>query len=157
MYKFRSMVVNAEAQKSMLLPRNERDGPAFKIEDDPRVTRLGKLLRATNIDELPQLWNVLRGDMSIVGPRPLPCSETAACENWHLKRLDVKPGIICSWQLAENRSGIPFADWMRMDIRYIQGRCFKEDIKMILRTFHRIVRLGRRRAPAEVPGKAKFA
>jgi lipopolysaccharide/colanic/teichoic acid biosynthesis glycosyltransferase len=139
MYKFRSMVVDAEDKKSQLLSSNERDGPAFKIAKDPRVTRVGRFLRWTNIDELPQLWNVIRGDMSLVGPRPLPCDETAACANWQLRRLDVVPGIICTWQLARQRSRVPFSEWMRMDIRYIKALSPSRDVKLILRTFRRIL------------------
>jgi len=133
-HKFRSMIVDAEDQKKQLLDRNEQDGPAFKIEEDPRVTPVGGVIRATSIDELPQLWNVLKGDMSLVGPRPLPCSESDACEVWQKRRLDVTPGLTCIWQVQERRNKIPFADWARMDIRYIVSRSLKLDIKLIFRT-----------------------
>ena len=97
--KFRSMVPDAEARKRQLMAFNEQDGPAFKIKNDPRVTRLGRFMRRTSIDELPQLWNVLRGDMSLVGPRPLPCNEAESCRGWLRQRLDVTPGLTCIWQV----------------------------------------------------------
>ena len=114
MYKFRSMVVDAEEKKKELLAANEQDGPAFKMEHDPRITPIGHLIRKTSIDELPQLWNVLKGDMSLVGPRPLPCSEADACEPWQKRRLEVTPGLTCIWQVPDPRTNIPFADWARM-------------------------------------------
>jgi len=133
MYKFRTMVVDAEAKKQDLLAQSEQDGPAFKIQNDPRITRLGALLRKTSIDELPQLWNVLKGDMTLVGPRPLPCSETAACTGWHRRRLDVTPGLTCIWQV-EGRSRVTFAEWVRMDIRYIGSRSVIRDLVLLVRT-----------------------
>lgn len=142
MYKFRSMVVDAEARKQELMDQNEQDGPAFKMENDPRITPIGHLIRKSSIDELPQLWNVLRGDMSIVGPRPLPCSETEGCSAWQRRRLDVTPGLTCIWQVQDRRTKIPFADWARMDIRYISSRTFRLDMELVLRTFRSI--FGRR-------------
>ncbi len=133
MYKFRTMVVDAEAKKQDLLAENEQDGPAFKIKNDPRITRLGALLRKTSIDELPQLWNVLKGEMTLVGPRPLPCSETADCTGWHRRRLDVTPGLTCIWQV-EGRSKVTFAEWVRMDIRYIGSRSVMRDLGLLVRT-----------------------
>jgi lipopolysaccharide/colanic/teichoic acid biosynthesis glycosyltransferase len=133
MYKFRTMVVDAEARKKDLLPLNEQDGPAFKITNDPRVTVIGRFLRATSIDELPQLWNVLRGAMSLVGPRPLPCSETAACDRWHRQRLDVTPGLTCIWQVW-GRSQVTFDQWVRMDVRYIRRRTLFHDVMILLQT-----------------------
>ena len=133
LYKFRSMVVDAEARKRDLLAFNQQDGPAFKLRSDPRVTRLGRFLRATSIDELPQLWNVLRGDMSLVGPRPLPCDESDGCRGWQRRRLDVTPGLTCIWQV-KGRSRVTFAEWVRMDLRYIGARSPWSDLKLLLQT-----------------------
>ena len=133
MYKFRTMVVDAEARKAELLPFNEQDGPAFKVRHDPRVTRLGRFLRRTSLDELPQLWNVLQGHMSLVGPRPLPCEETEACEGWQRQRLDVVPGLTCIWQV-KGRSRVSFAEWVRMDLQYIRSRSLWQDLKLLLLT-----------------------
>jgi lipopolysaccharide/colanic/teichoic acid biosynthesis glycosyltransferase len=127
------MVLDAEVRKRELLALNEQDGPAFKVQADPRVTRIGRLLRAASIDELPQLWNVLRGEMSLVGPRPLPCAETEGCRGWQLRRLDVTPGVTCIWQVR-GRSRVSFAEWMRMDIRYIGSRSLWGDLKLLLHT-----------------------
>jgi lipopolysaccharide/colanic/teichoic acid biosynthesis glycosyltransferase len=133
MYKFRSMVVDAEARKKELLARSEQDGPAFKLRSDPRVTPVGRFLRSTSIDELPQLWNVLKGQMSLVGPRPLPCDETANCHSWHRRRVDVTPGMTCIWQLR-GRSMVSFDDWVRMDICYIQKLSLLGDLRLLLGT-----------------------
>jgi lipopolysaccharide/colanic/teichoic acid biosynthesis glycosyltransferase len=133
MCKFRSMVVDAEAKKKELLSKNEQDGPAFKIRFDPRVTWVGAILRRTSIDELPQLWNVLKGEMSLVGPRPLPCDETAKCLNWQRRRVDVTPGMTCIWQL-HGRSKVSFDDWVRMDISYIRELSLVHDIKLLVGT-----------------------
>jgi lipopolysaccharide/colanic/teichoic acid biosynthesis glycosyltransferase len=138
MYKFRTMVVGAEDQKCHLLDRNEQDGPAFKITEDPRLTAIGKLLRKTSIDELPQLWNVLRGEMSLVGPRPLPCDETEECDVWHRRRLDVTPGLTCIWQV-QGRPRIKFADWMRTDIRYAGSRTVWRDLKLLFWTIPAVI------------------
>jgi lipopolysaccharide/colanic/teichoic acid biosynthesis glycosyltransferase len=132
-YKFRSMVPDAEAKKADLLALNEQDGPAFKMRRDPRVTPLGFLLRKASLDELPQLWNVLRGDMSLVGPRPLPCSESEACTGWHRRRLEVTPGLTCIWQV-EGRSRVSFDDWVRMDIRYMRLCSMMKDAVLMVRT-----------------------
>jgi lipopolysaccharide/colanic/teichoic acid biosynthesis glycosyltransferase len=134
MYKFRSMVADAESQQTALRALNERDGPTFKIERDPRVTRLGRFLRATNIDELPQLWNVFQGDMSLVGPRPLPCDESDACTGWQRRRLDVTPGLTCIWQAHAHRAKVSFVEWVRMDLRYIKSLSLKLDLRLILHT-----------------------
>jgi lipopolysaccharide/colanic/teichoic acid biosynthesis glycosyltransferase len=134
-YKFRSMVTDAEAQKRDLRVLNEQDGPAFKMEKDPRITGIGHFLRATSIDELPQLWNVLRGEMSLVGPRPLPVDEAAGCEAWQQERLDVTPGLTCVWQVQDRRAKIPFAEWMRLDIRYARARSPLLDLALIAQTF----------------------
>ena len=144
MYKFRSMVADAEQWKQSLLEKNEQDGPAFKMENDPRITAVGRIIRKTSIDELPQLLNVVRGEMSLVGPRPLLCSEADACESWQRMRLDVTPGLTCIWQVQDSRTKIPFADWARMDIRYIGSRTLKHDLQLVLKTIRSIV--GRRGA-----------
>jgi len=140
MYKFRTMVVDAEALKSALRVQNEQDGPAFKIRNDPRITRVGRILRATGIDELPQLWNVVRGEMSVVGPRPLPVDETANCTPWQQERLDITPGLTCWWQVSDRWSNIAFSDWMRMDIRYARKRTLMTDLKLIVRTIGFMIR-----------------
>jgi len=133
MWKFRSMVVDAEARKCELLACNEQDGPAFKMKNDPRVTAIGWFLRSTSIDELPQLWNVLRGEMSLVGPRPLPCAETNNCADWQRQRLDATPGLTCIWQV-HGRSRVSFAEWVRMDVRYIRSRSLWRDLVLLLLT-----------------------
>lgn len=132
-YKFRTMVVGADENKSALREFSEQDGPAFKIENDPRLTKIGKYLRKSCIDELPQLLNVLIGDMSLVGPRPLPVSESFECLIWQRKRLQVVPGLTCIWQVRGGRN-IKFADWMRMDMEYIKRRSFWYDLKLIVQT-----------------------
>lgn len=131
--KFRTMVHNAEKMKASLLSQSEQDGPAFKMTRDPRVTRFGRVLRQTSLDELPQLWNVLVGHMSLVGPRPLPLDEARACDVWHRRRLDVTPGLTCIWQV-EGRGTVSFAEWVRMDRRYIHRRSLMQDIALLLRT-----------------------
>ena len=132
-YKFRSMVADAEHQKSEVLTANEQEGPVFKIKNDPRTTSVGRFLRRTSIDELPQLWNVLRGDMSLVGPRPLPWEEVARLDVWQRRRWDVTPGLTCFWQV-NGRCEIPFADWVRMDLRYVESRSLVQDLKLLLKT-----------------------
>ena len=133
MYKFRSMVVNAEELKEKLAHQNEMSGPMFKMKDDPRVTKVGKFIRKTSLDELPQLWNVLKGDMSLVGPRPSLPKEVAQFEKWMYKRLSVKPGLTCFWQVS-GRNNIDFEDWMKLDIKYVDERNFWIDIKLIFKT-----------------------
>lgn len=133
-YKLRTMVVDAEELKGALAKDNERDGPAFKMRKDPRVTSVGRFLRATGLDELPQLLNVLRGDMSLVGPRPLPVDEAAQCAGWQKRRQEVKPGLTCFWQLMKSRQ-ISFSDWMRLDLSYARRTSFGLDVKLIVKTF----------------------
>ena len=133
MYKFRSMVVNAEELKEKLAAQNELSGPMFKMKDDPRVTKVGKFIRKTSLDELPQLWNVLKGDMSLVGPRPSLPKEVAQFEDWMHRRLEVKPGLTCYWQVS-GRNNIDFEDWMKLDIRYVEERNLFVDIKLIFKT-----------------------
>ncbi|MCI5726567.1 MAG: sugar transferase [Clostridium sp.] len=133
MYKFRSMVVNAEELKEKLQEKNEMSGPMFKIKDDPRVTKIGKFIRKTSIDELPQLINVLLGQMSLVGPRPSLPKEVEKFETWMLERLNVKPGLTCYWQVS-GRNDIDFEDWMKLDIKYVNERNLWIDIKLIFKT-----------------------
>lgn len=134
MYKFRSMCKEAPELHEKLLPKNELDGPAFKLKDDPRVTRVGKFIRRTSIDELPQFINILKGDMSIVGPRPLPTYETVQCSEYQNQRLLVKPGLTCYWQCS-GRNDIPFNEWMEMDLKYVSEASLWVDIKMVFMTF----------------------
>lgn len=133
MYKFRSMVVNAEELKEKLAHQNEMSGPMFKMKDDPRVTKVGRFIRKTSLDELPQLWNVLKGEMSLVGPRPSLPKEVAQFENWMCKRLTVKPGLTCYWQVS-GRNNIGFEEWMRLDNKYVDERNLWIDIKLIFKT-----------------------
>jgi lipopolysaccharide/colanic/teichoic acid biosynthesis glycosyltransferase len=140
MYKFRSMYVNAEQRLDDLLKDNEMDGPAFKIKEDPRITRVGKFIRKTSIDELPQLWNVLTGRMSIVGPRPsLPREVEHYRDEWK-QRMYVTPGLTCYWQIAPSRNDISFEDWMALDLKYIKERSFLVDWKIIFKTFAAVLR-----------------
>ena len=132
-YKFRSMVANAEELKEKLAEENEMSGPMFKMKDDPRITKVGKFIRKTSIDELPQLINVVKGEMSLVGPRPSLPKEVAEFEEWMNERLLVKPGLTCYWQVS-GRNNIDFEDWMKLDIKYVRERNFWLDIKLILKT-----------------------
>lgn len=133
-YKFRSMVPHADEMLEALLDKNEMDGPVFKIKDDPRITRVGHFIRITSIDELPQLWNVLKGDMSLVGPRP-PIPREVEQYNEHQKqRLAVTPGITCYWQVQPKRNSLSFEEWLALDLKYIAERSFWTDIKILFRT-----------------------
>ncbi|MCA9729637.1 MAG: sugar transferase [Candidatus Eisenbacteria bacterium] len=132
-WKFRSMVRNAEAVRDRLQNLNEVDGPVFKIENDPRITRVGRVLRRTSLDELPQFWNVFIGDMTLVGPRPPIAEEVVKYEPWQLRRLSVRPGITCLWQIS-GRCRIGFDEWMRLDMEYIDRRSFGLDVQILLRT-----------------------
>ena len=134
MLKFRSMVQNAEELKERLRKQNEMSGPMFKIKEDPRVTKVGRFIRKTSIDELPQLINILKGEMSLVGPRPSLPKEVAKFEPWMLERLKVKPGLTCYWQVS-GRNNIDFEDWMKLDIKYVKDRNLVLDIKLIFKTF----------------------
>lgn len=134
MYKFRSMVVDAEDRLEELLKNNEMDGPAFKITDDPRITRVGKFIRKTSIDELPQLFNILKGDMSIVGPRPALPREVEQYTVYQTQRLFITPGLTCYWQIQPNRNDISFDEWVEMDLQYIRERSFLVDWKIIFKT-----------------------
>ncbi len=140
-YKFRSMVVNAEDLKSTLMAYNEMKGVTFKIENDPRVTKFGRIIRKISIDELPQLWCVLKGDMSLVGPRPPLPAEVAQYENRHYYRLDTVPGITCIWQVS-GRNRIQFEDQVKLDVQYIHQRSIRQDITLLVKTI-RAVTTGR--------------
>ncbi len=133
MYKFRSMYVDAEERLQELMHLNEQSGPAFKIKNDPRITKVGKFIRKTSLDELPQLLNILKGDMSIVGPRPAIPREVALYNEHQIQRLMVKPGLTCIWQVS-GRNNIGFDDWVELDIEYIKTRNLWLDIKLILKT-----------------------
>lgn len=143
MYKFRSMVPDAEQLKLTLFERNEATGPVFKIKQDPRVTNIGRFMRKTSLDELPQLFNVIKGDMSLVGPRPPIPEEVAQYTSYEWQRLSVKPGLTCYWQVS-GRSNIEFSEWMKLDIDYINDRNTWVDLKLIIKTI--IVLFGSRGA-----------
>ena len=134
LYKFRTMCVNAESMLSELMKQNEMDGPVFKIRDDPRVTRVGKLLRRTSLDELPQLLNILKGDMSVVGPRPALRREVEQYSDFERQRLYVTPGLTCYWQIQPNRNDISFEEWMDLDVKYLRDQSFVNDWKILFRT-----------------------
>jgi exopolysaccharide biosynthesis polyprenyl glycosylphosphotransferase len=133
MTKLRTMVVGAEEQQQALAAYNECDGPIFKMKNDPRVTRVGRFLRRWSIDELPQIWNVLLGEMSIVGPRPPVPAEVARYENFERRRLSMRPGITCTWQI-QGRNEIGFADWVKLDVEYIDSWSISRDFEIMLRT-----------------------
>ena len=133
MYKLRTMVNGSEEVRADLSHFNEQSGLAFKMLHDPRVTTVGRFLRRSSLDELPQLWNVLRGDMSVVGPRPLPASDWHPHEAWQCVRHDVKPGMTCTWQVS-GRIEVPFDEWMRMDLDYVREMSFWTDVRIIFQT-----------------------
>jgi exopolysaccharide biosynthesis polyprenyl glycosylphosphotransferase len=133
-YKFRTMIADAEKQRSALEDYNESDGPAFKIKDDPRITPVGKILRKTGLDEIPQLYNVVKGQMSLIGPRPLLQSEVSEHEEWQLKRMCIKPGITCTWQIQPDRNSVPFNEWMQLDRDYVENWSIGNDIKIFFST-----------------------
>ncbi len=134
LYKFRTMVEGAEKDRAKLESRNEMEGPVFKIKQDPRVTGLGKLLRKTSIDELPQLWNVVKGDMSLVGPRPLPTYEVEKFEPWQRRRMSMRPGITCLWQVMGRNRVTSFTEWMKLDLEYVDRWSLGLDLKILLKT-----------------------
>jgi len=139
-YKFRSMAVDAEDRIKQIQHLNEVSGPVFKIKQDPRITPVGKFLRKTSIDELPQLFNVLTGDMSLVGPRPLPIRDYEGfSQDWHRRRFSVRPGITCLWQVA-GRSSIPFEKWMELDMQYIDKWSLWLDVKILARTIPAVLK-----------------
>lgn len=133
LYKFRSMVIDAEARLEALQTKNEMSGPVFKITDDPRITSVGKFLRKTSLDEFSQFWNVLKGDMSLVGPRPPLPSEVIQYEPWQRRRLSMQPGITCIWQVTQ-RHGVDFEKWMEMDLNYIDNWALLLDLKILVLT-----------------------
>jgi exopolysaccharide biosynthesis polyprenyl glycosylphosphotransferase len=138
--KFRTMVVGADQQQHGMEQLNEANGPVFKIKDDPRITRLGKFMRRYSIDELPQLFNVLNGDMSLVGPRPLPVRDVERINvQWHKRRFSVKPGITCLWQV-NGRSDVSFDHWVQLDLEYIDKWCLGLDIKILIKTVPVVLR-----------------
>jgi len=134
-YKFRSMCPNAEEKLEELLKFNEMDGPAFKMKDDPRITRVGRFIRKSSIDELPQLINVLRGEMSIVGPRPGLPREVEQYDDYARQRLLITPGLTCYWQIMPYRNRLSFDEWVDLDVQYIRDRSFLTDWKIIFATF----------------------
>lgn len=134
LYKFRSMCANAESKLGELLDRNEMDGPVFKIKRDPRITRVGRIIRKTGLDELPQLVNVIRGEMSLIGPRPALPREVKLYGEYEWQRLYVTPGLSCYWQIAPHRNELSFEEWMELDIKYVQERSFLVDWKIIFKT-----------------------
>lgn len=134
LYKFRTMCPDAEEQLNELLSQNQMDGPVFKIKGDPRITRVGRFLRKTSLDELPQLLNVLQGDMSIVGPRPALPREVELYSDYQRQRLYVTPGLSCYWQIAPHRNEMSFDEWVALDLKYIQERSFWADWKIIFLT-----------------------
>jgi exopolysaccharide biosynthesis polyprenyl glycosylphosphotransferase len=137
-YKFRSMVHRADEDRERLSGINEQEGPVFKIRSDPRITSVGRFLRRSSLDEIPQMLNVLKGDMSIVGPRPPLPTEVANYQPWHMSRLAVKPGITCLWQIS-GRSHIGFNEWMRLDMEYLKTRSFKTDLLIFLKTIPAVI------------------
>jgi exopolysaccharide biosynthesis polyprenyl glycosylphosphotransferase len=140
MYKFRTMVANADKIRKELEGKNEADGPAFKIREDPRVTKVGKILRKTGLDELPQLFNILKGEMSLIGPRPPLPEETSQYKRWQLRRLSVKPGLTCFWQVKPDRNAIKFEKWMELDLIYIDNWSLRLDLLILIRTLKTIIR-----------------
>jgi lipopolysaccharide/colanic/teichoic acid biosynthesis glycosyltransferase len=132
-YKLRTMCADAHQRQSLLRTLSEQDGPAFKMRNDPRTTWIGRFLRRSSLDELPQLWNVLLGHMSLVGPRPLPTRESMQCLPWQRQRLLVVPGLTCIWQV-KGRSTVSFVDWMRMDLQYVRRRSLLCDLQLLLAT-----------------------
>lgn len=139
-YKFRTMVVNADDLKAKLLARNEMTGPVFKMRNDPRITRTGRWLRKFSLDELPQLWSVFKGDMSLVGPRPPSAEEFAAFEPWQRAKLAVTPGITCLWQVSGRSEIADFSEWARLDLEYIAEWNLWLDLKILLKTIPVVVR-----------------
>ncbi len=138
MYKFRTMVENAERLKEQIQELNEQEGPVFKIKNDPRHTTVGRFLRKFSLDEFPQMWNVLKGDMTLVGPRPPLHDEVAQYALWQCRRLDVTPGLTCLWQVR-GRSQLSFTQWMRLDLQYVARQSPWYDAKLLLETVPALV------------------
>jgi lipopolysaccharide/colanic/teichoic acid biosynthesis glycosyltransferase len=140
MYKFRSMRADAETIQPSLESRNEAVGPVFKIRDDPRITSLGRILRKWSIDELPQLWNVLKGDMSLVGPRPLPWRDVRRITRpSDMRRFSMRPGLTCLWQV-QGRSNIDFERWVELDLEYIDTWSLGLDVRLLMKTIPAVLR-----------------
>ena len=138
MYKFRTMLVNADEIRDELKSQNEMDGPVFKIKNDPRITRVGKFLRRSGLDELPQLFNIIKGEMSLIGPRPPLKEETKNYKNWQLRRLSIKPGLSCFWQVKPDRNSIKFEKWMEMDLAYIDNWSLRLDFLILIKTIRTV-------------------
>lgn len=140
LYKFRTMLSDAEERLAELEAWNEAKGPVFKIRNDPRITPIGRYLRKTSIDELPQLWNILNGDMSLVGPRPLPVRDFKGFnKDWHRRRFSARPGITCLWQV-NGRSNTSFDKWMKLDMEYIDNWSLALDLKILLKTIPAVLK-----------------
>lgn len=139
-FKFRTMVARAETFQAALFGLNEQNGPVFKITNDPRITKVGRFLRKTSLDELPQFFNVMRGEMSVVGPRPPIPAEVEKYQRWQKRRLSMKPGITCIWQVS-GRNNIPFEEWMKLDMEYIDNWSFTRDVILVLKTI-RVILIG---------------
>jgi exopolysaccharide biosynthesis polyprenyl glycosylphosphotransferase len=139
LYKFRTMIINADDLLKELESKNEMDGPTFKMREDPRITRVGKYLRKTGLDELPQLFNVLKGEMSLIGPRPPLEKETRMYKRWQLRRLSVKPGLSCFWQIKPERNSIKFEKWMELDLAYIDNWSLRLDFIILLKTIKTVI------------------
>lgn len=137
-FKFRSMHVDAEKRKREIEALNEQEGPVFKVRSDPRITSVGKFLRRSSLDEIPQIFNVFKGEMTIVGPRPPLPSEVEHYQPWHRRRLEVTPGITCLWQIS-GRSHLSFNEWMRLDMEYLKRRSFKADLLILLKTIPAVI------------------
>lgn len=133
-YKFRSMIPNAEKKLDGLLNKNEMEGPVFKMKDDPRITRVGRFIRRSSIDELPQLYNVLKGNMSLVGPRPPLMREVSQYTDEQMRRVSIKPGITCYWQIQPKRNSLSFDEWLALDMKYIEERSLLTDVKILFKT-----------------------
>jgi lipopolysaccharide/colanic/teichoic acid biosynthesis glycosyltransferase len=139
-YKFRSMVPNADALKDHLLEANEMHGPVFKVRQDPRITPIGRILRRYSLDELPQLWSVLVGSMTLVGPRPPLQTEYAQFTDWQKRKVTVKPGITCLWQISGRNNIRDFDEWVRLDLEYIRRRSLRFDLMILARTIPAVLR-----------------
>ena len=140
-FKFRTMYPDAEQHLQELLDRNEMNGPVFKIKDDPRITKVGRILRKTSVDELPQLWNVLKGDMTFVGPRPALPREVAQYDDYARQRLSVTPGLTCYWQIQPKRNSLSFEKWLELDLKYIEERSLLVDWKIMFGTISAVLHM----------------
>jgi exopolysaccharide biosynthesis polyprenyl glycosylphosphotransferase len=138
-YKFRTMMVDAEKMQAAIMHQNEASGPVFKIKNDPRINKVGKFLRKTSLDELPQFFNVLKGDMSLVGPRPPIMNEVNQYKPWQLRKLSMRPGITCTWQIMPHRNRVSFEDWMRLDLQYIDNWSLQQDFMLTFKTVRAVL------------------